>query len=214
VGIIQHREEITMKVSQIGILAVMVVVIAVAFAGCTGSGTSPSTPATGGAAVTGGSGGAAVASTSNAASGPVSAASLFGNLGYEWVEYKMAAGQGADAMTIYYKYNHKTGKCTMRFEGAAAVQGMPSEMDCSATGAASSGGQSAGNPNDVKSDVKMVKVGTETVTVGAGTFLADKYTATSEGMTATYWIASGKPLLKMESANGGQSVVMELNSWG
>lgn len=68
----------------------------------------------------------------------------------------------------------------------------------------------------MKSDVKLVKVGTETVTVGAGTFVADKYTATtSDRMVATYWITGGKPLLKMQAASSGQgSVVMELNGWG
>jgi hypothetical protein len=210
-----------MKVSHIGIIAVMLVVIAVALAGCTGS--SPAAPATGGApsggsgSATGGSGttGGSAASGSSS-SGPVSAASIFGNLGYEWVEYKMMAGDGADKMTIYYKFNHKTGKCSMRFEGAG-MEGMPSEMDCSGAGAAGgSSGKSAGNPNEVGSDVKLVKVGTETVTVGAGTFLADKYTATSDGMTATYWIANGKPLLKMEGKDNSQggNVVMELNGWG
>lgn len=210
-----------MKVSHIGVIAVMLVVIAVALAGCTGS--SPAAPATGGAASGGtgapAGGSAAPAGTAAAASGssgPVSAASVFGNLGYEWVEYKMMAGDGAEKMTIYYKFNHKTGKCSMRFEGAG-LEGMPSEMDCSAASAAGgSSGQAAGNPNEVSPDVKLVKVGTETVTVGAGTFLADKYTATSDSMTATYWIANGKPLLKMEGKGNSQggNVVMELNGWG
>lgn len=208
-----------MKVSHIGVIAVMLVVIAVALAGCTGS--SPAAPAAGGAP-SGGSGaatgGAGTTSGSSAASGssdagPISAASLFGNLGYDWVEYKMMAGEGNEKMTIYYKFNHKTGKCSMRFEGPG-LEGMPSEMDCSAT--SGSTGQSAGNPNDVGSDVKLVKIGTETVTVGAGTFVADKYTATSKDMTATYWIANGKPLLKMEGKDNSQggNVVMELNGWG
>lgn len=88
----------------------------------------------GGATPSGSSGTASAAGTPASASGsssngPVSTASVFGNVGYDWVEYKM---------TIYYKYNHKTGKCTMRFEGAAAVEGMPSEMDCSAGAAADS----------------------------------------------------------------------------
>ena len=204
-----------MKVSQISIIAVMLVVIAVALAGCTG--TSPATPTTtsapsGGA--TSGSGQAATAATSSGTgSGSLTAASIFGGMNYEWAEYKMVAGEGADKMTMYMKYNHKTGKCTMRFEMAEKIEGMPSEMDCSSTGAA--GGQSASNPNDVKNDVQLVKVGTETVTVPAGTFLADKYTVTSEGSTATYWVASGKPLLKMEGSSAGESgAVMELNGWG
>ena len=88
-----------------------------------------------------------------------------------------------------------------------AQAGMPTTMDCSATG---SKGQSQSNPNNVGSDVKFVKVGTESVTVPAGTFIADKYTTTVEGNTATYWIASGKPTLKIVSG----TMTQELNSIG
>jgi hypothetical protein len=203
-----------MKVSQLGIIAVMLVVIAVAMAGCTGS--TPAAPGTTGGSPSGGaapSEGAPAAATSAASGGALNAASVFGGLNYEWAEYKMTSGTGAEKMTIYMKYNHKTGKCTMRFEGAG-MEGMPSEMDCSATGGATKG-QTAGNPNEVKSDVQLKKIGTETVTVGAGTFVADKYQATFEGSTATYWVASGKPLLKMEGSSAGQGgAVMELNAWG
>lgn len=197
-----------MKVSQIGVIAVMLVVIAVALAGCTGS--SPATPATGGASSGGAQSGGAPASSGD---GPITAASIFGGMTYEWAEYKIVSGQGDEKMTMYIKYNHKTGKCTMRFEMAQPIEGMPTEMDCSATG--TQGAEAQNNPNDIKSDVQLKKVGTETVTVGAGTFLADKYEVTSEGSTATYWIASGKPLLKMEGHSQGETgAVMELNAWG
>ena len=209
-----------MKVSHIGIIAVMLVVIAVALAGCTGS--SPATPATGGASSGGApaAGGAAssgssqpAGSSSGTGSGALTAASIFGGLNYEWVEYKMVAGEGQDKMTVYYKYNHKTGKCTMRFEMAEKIEGMPTEMDCSA--ASTTGGKSAGNPNEVDNSVKFIKVGTESVTVPAGTFIADKYQATFEGSTATYWVANGKPLIKMQGASAGEGgAVMELNDWG
>jgi hypothetical protein len=195
-----------MKSTTLGFGLIVLLVIAVAFAGCSGTSTTPTT--SGGQAATQAAGGAS--SGSSAAGGSVSAASLFGNLGYEWVEYKMVAGTGAEKMTIYYKYNQKTGKCSMRFEGGAAMQGMPTEMDCSSTGSA----QASSNPNDVGSDVKLVKVGTESVTVPAGTFVADKYTATVGGNTATYWIAAGKPLIKMEGGNAEGKAIMELNSWG
>ncbi len=204
-----------MKFSQISVIAILLVMIAVSIAGCTSSSpAAPAAPATGGAPPSGAPAPAAAASAAPAAaSGPVSAASVFGNLGYEWAEYKMVAGEGADQMTIFYKYNHKTGKCSMRFEGANAemMGGMVNEMDCSSTGPAD---QSAGNPNDVSPDMKLVKVGTESVTVPAGTFLADKYTATANGVTATYWIANGKPLLKMMGGDATGTVVMELNDWG
>jgi hypothetical protein len=199
-----------MKLSHISLIAIMIVVIGVAVAGCTSS--SPATPASSGAAPASGStpASASTQSSAPAAGSALTGASIFGNLNYQWVEYKMSTGSGSDAMTIYMKYNHATGKCTMRFESAQKIEGMPSEMDCSSTGQA----KSAGNPNQVNPDVKFTKVGTESVTVPAGTFVADKYTAIVDGSTGTYWIASGKPLLKMESAGKDGSAVMELNGWG
>jgi len=209
-----------MKFTQISIIAVMLVVIAVAIAGC-----SSSQPATSGSPTPAAAAGAGSAATPAPASGAQSSGStassssatgsqLFGGLNYDWVEYKMVGGgTGSDQMTIYYKYNQKTGKCTMRFEGAAAAamggSGV-SEMDCSSTGSSSS----SSNPNDVKSDVQFVKVGTEIVTVPAGTFTADKYTATYQGTTSTYWIVNGKPLIKMQGGDSTGSVVMELNGMG
>ena len=191
-----------MKISRISIIAIMLVMIAVAIAGC--SGTSPTTPKATNAA------GAPSGTTSAPSTGSVSGGDLFGGVGYNWVEYKMSTGSGSDAMTIYYKYDKKTGKCTMRFEGAKKIEGMPTEMDCSSTG----GGKAQGDPNQVNPDVKFVKVGTEVVTVPAGTFTADKYTATYQGVTATYWFVNGKPLIKMAGGDATGSMNMELNGMG
>jgi hypothetical protein len=190
-----------MKVSQIGVIAVMLVVIAVALAGCTGS--SPAAPATGGAQAGG-------AQSGGAASAPVGTDELFG-ADYNWVEYKITSNAGGAENTIYMKWT-KEGKCSMRIEGANAemMQGMPTEFDCSTTGSA----DAQSNPNDIQPDVNLVKAGTETVTVGAGTFVADKYTMTSNGMTSTYWITTGKPILKMTGGSDEGSMVMELNSIG
>jgi hypothetical protein len=194
-----------MKFSHVSIIAVLFVVLAVAIAGCSSS--APASSSSGGAP----SGGAAAAPAGGASSGPITGSDLFGGLNYNWVEYKTTSNAGGQEMTIYMKWT-KEGKCTMRFEGAGAeaMAGMPTEFDCSSTGSA----EAQNNPTDVGSDVKMVKVGTETVTVPAGTFVADKYTATVEGTTATYWIAGGKPLLKMEGSTPEGTVVTELNGWG
>jgi hypothetical protein len=84
-------------------------------------------------------------------------------------------------------------------------------MDCSSTGKAQS------NPNDVSStpsDVKYTYVGPDVVTVPAGTFTADKYTATVNGNTATYWIVKDKGLVKMVSNAGEGAATMELNGMG
>jgi len=186
----------------------MLVIIAVAIAGC--SGTTPTAPTTGGTPAPTTAAGAPAGTTSAPAAGSVSGGQLFGGVGYNWVEYKMSTGSGSDAMTIFYKYNKQTGKCTMRFEGAKKIEGMPTEMDCSSTG----GGKTQGDPNQIGSEVKFIKVGTEVVTVPAGTFTADKYTATFQGVTGTYWIVNGKPLIKMTSGDATGSMNMELNGMG
>jgi hypothetical protein len=210
-------EVFNMKCSQISILAVMLVMAAVVMAGCTG--TSPAPAASGTVAAPGGtaaaSSGQAASSGSASASSSgstVSGADLFGGVSYNWVEYKMSTGgSGSEGMTIYYKYDKQNGKCTMRFEGAGADAMQGQTMDCSATG---TGGSTASDPNSVSSDVKYTKVGTEVITVPAGTFTADKYTVTNQGTTSTFWIASGKPLLKMEGGDATSTVTMVLNGMG
>jgi hypothetical protein len=198
-----------MRFSHIGIIAIMLVVIAVALAGCSGSSpttsSSGSTRAPGTTVATGSSGSSAAA---------VSGADLFGGLSYNWVEYKMSTGSGSDAMTIYMKFNRQTGKCTMRFEGAGASQ-MPAgmqEMDCSSKG----GQASTSNPNTVSSDAKVdCSLLEESVTVPAGTFSATKCTVTSKGMTSNTWIVKNKFMVKMEgSSTEGGSTSMVLNAYG
>ena len=125
-----------MRFSHISLIAVMLVVIAVALAGCTGSSPAQPRPAGGNTPAAG----STTSGSSGSGSQPsaVSGADLFGNLNYNWVEYKMSTGSGSDAMTIYYKYNKQTGKCSMRFEGAGASD-MPAgmqDMDCSGAGTA------------------------------------------------------------------------------
>jgi hypothetical protein len=125
----------------------------------------------------------------------------------------MSAGSGGSSqMVVYYKYHQKSGKCTMRFETPQKMEGVPSEMDCTSAGA--SGTRASGDPNKVSTDVAFTKTGTETITVPAGTFVTDRYTMTYQGKNAaTYWIAGGMPLVKMESGDTKSRVVLELNDW-
>jgi hypothetical protein len=197
-----------MRFSPIGIIAVMLVVIAVALAGCSGS--TPTAPSGGGtqAAVTSSSG------SSGTQAAAISGTDLFGGLNYNWVEYKMVTGSGSNAMTIYYKHNRQTGKCTMRFEGAGASEipaGMQ-EMDCSAK----SGSQGSADPNQVSSDAKVdCSLLDETVTVPAGTFSATKCTVTTKDATITSWVVKNKFAVKTEvSSTQGGSMSMVLNSYG
>lgn len=197
-----------MKFSYISLIAVMLVVTAVAIAGCSGS--NPATTSAGSTPASGTSSPASSGSSAVAAGG----ADLFGNLNYNWVEYKMSTGSGDQAMTIYYKYDKQTGKCSMRFEGAAAAN-MPANMqniDCS-----SKGGQSASNPNQVSSDAQVsCSPLDESVTVPAGTFSATKCTVTSasQGTTSTMWVDKGKFMVKMEASSSQGSVNMVLNAYG
>jgi len=213
-----------MRFTHVSIIAVLLLVIAIAVAGCTS--TQTSTPAAGSgqaAAAAGGaaSSGAGAASSgasssgsgssggSSAAGSSVSAADIFGGLSYNWIEYKMSTSGGSQAMTIYIKYE-KGGKCTMRFD--PAPQGMPATMDCSSTG-----GKTVSNPNEVSStptDVKFMDVGPDVVTVPAGTYTAEKYTATVKGNTVTYWVVKGTGLVKMQGGSSDGSMTMELNAKG
>jgi hypothetical protein len=206
-----------MKLTHIGIIAVMLVVIAVVIAGCSSTQTKATTgSASPGAASSSGGAAASPAATAGsqssgsavAAGSSASASNLFGGLSYNWIEYKTTSSSGGQSITMYIKWE-KSGKCTMRFENAPA--GMPASMDCSSTG-----GKTQSNPNDVStnSDVKYVYVGPDVVTVPAGTFTADKYTATVNGATATYWIVKDKGLVKMVGGTGEGSSTMELNGMG
>lgn len=197
-----------MKVSRITIIAIMLVVISAVFAGC--ASTAPPSPTPGATQTATTSAGIPATTTSAPATGSaVSGSDLFGGLSYNWVEYKMSAGSGSDAMTIYYKYNKQTGKCTMRFEGAQQVQGMPAEMDCS------SSGTTTGDPNKVSSDAQVTcSPVDELVIVPAGTFTATKCTVTSKDGSATTWVVRDKFMVKMQSSSPQGSVEMVLNSYG
>ena len=143
----------------------------------------------------------------------MSGSDLFGGLSYNFVEYKTSVGSGANAMTIYMKFNKQTGKCSMRFEGAGAqaIPGGASEMDCSSTG-----GKAQSNPNTVPSDATVsCSPIDESVTVPAGTFTATKCTVTTkDGTTSTTWVVKNKFMVKMESSTPQGAMEMVLNSYG
>jgi len=209
-----------MKLSHIGIIAVMLLVIAVACAGCSSAQTSTPSGGTGQAGAASSGGGAASSGAGAASSGSGSSAGsssggagLFGGLSYNYVEYKIVSNANGQDMTIYFKYD-KSGKCSMRFEGAAAAS-MPASMqniDCSSKGGSS--GQTQANPNTVSSDATVNCGGDESVTVPAGTFTATKCTVTAKGGTETVWVVKNKFLVKMQANANGQAMEMDLNSYG
>lgn len=201
-----------MKVSYVSLIAIMLVVTAVAVSGCSSSAPA-APPTTGGPQATGSSAVPSPSVSPGSSAAAVSGSDLFGGLNYNWVEYKMSAGSGKDAMTIYYKFNKQTGKCSMRFEGAGASQ-MPASMqdiDCSSQGTS----PASTDPNEVKSDATIdCSPLEESVTVPAGTFSAMKCTTTSPAGKSTTWIAKGKFVVKMEASSGEGAVNMVLNAYG
>jgi len=207
-----------MRFSHISLIAVILVVIAVALAGCSGNdGAKPLTSATKATGTTSsGSSSSGSSSSGSSSSGSsssgTSGASLFGNLNYNWVEYKMTTDAGGQGMTIYYKFDKTNGKCSMRFEGAAAAS-MPANMqniDCGGKG-----GQSVTDPNKVSSDAKVdCALVPETVTVPAGTFNAKKCTVTSKGVTQTVWADNSKGMVKVEGTTEAGAFSMVLNAYG
>ena len=197
-----------MRFSQIGSIAVMLIVIAVALAGCTGSSPAPSSPTGTQTPVPTASSGS-IGTTTAAVGGT----DLFGNLNYNWVEYRTSVGSGKDSMTVYTKYNRQTGKCSMRFEGAGA-EDLPAgmqEMDCSATGSQAA----SADPNEIRSDATVdCSLLEEPVIVPAGTFSATKCTITAQGKTSYAWLAKGKFMVKMEASTDEGSMNMVLNAYG
>ena len=203
-----------MRSSHISYFAVMLVVLAIAVAGCTGG--SPSAPASGTPATTAAGSatpaGGSTLSGSSASPAPgsvVTGAGIFGTgASYNWIEYRMTM----EGMTAFMKFE-KSGKCTMRMEGKD-LPGGTMTIDCSQKGQASS--VPSENPAEVKSDVKFTFVGIDPVTVPAGTYpTASKYSVTSEGNTVYYWTAPGVPtFVKYQIAADNDKVVTELNGWG
>jgi hypothetical protein len=189
------------KILRTGVIIIIFVVITIAIAGC--ASTTPSSPATGTTQTTTKAAGAPAGTTSTPATGSVvSGANIFGAATpYNWIEYKTSSS----GMTIYTKFE-KSGKCTVRMEGA----GLPSggiTQDCSATG-----GQAQRDPSQVSSDVTYTFVGIEPISVPAGTYpAASKYTSMYQGASSTFWTAPGVPgFVKMVSGDA----TMELNGWG
>jgi hypothetical protein len=200
-----------MRYSYTSLIAVMLVVIAVAIAGCSSS--SPAASSSGGAQATAAPAGTSSGSSSGGSGSAVTGTGLFGGLSYNWVEYKMTTGSGDQSMTIYTKYDKTTGKCTMRFEGAAAAN-MPANMqniDCSSKGSSTT----QSDPNKVSSDAQIsCSPLEETVVVPAGSFSATKCTVTSQGHTSNTWVVKDKFMVKMESSSDAGAVSMVLNAYG
>ena len=134
----------------------------------------------------------------------------------QYVTYRITSGSWAgqecwvmeitmesDLGTFQYKvWNSKaTGEC---LHAIMIINGKEMEVPCSQ---ASQPGVTGGEAPGITYNYE----GKETVTVPAGTFTCDKWTATVAGATMTYWVAPGVPVpVKWESHAGGVVTVAEL----
>ena len=213
-----------MKLSYIGIVAIVLVMIAVVFAGCTSQTTTSSASA--GSTPTASSGSSSSASSSPAASSSqqvgstVSSTSVFGT-SYSWVEYQTTTtGQGNEiSMDI------KSERSTSTYNGQPAIemkatmtssQGTSTVSDIYYDSAMSSvlGGTMTMTVNGQTTTMNipasqlnqasatnfnkarsLTFEGIEPVSVPAGTYpAASKYSSTDNGSTMTFWSAPGVPV--------------------
>lgn len=213
-----------MRFSHVSIAAIVILVIAIAFAGCSSS-TQSSTGSGGSAAQATSASGAAQATTTAASSSQqvgssVSSSSIFGS-SFTWMEYKTTSSYGGTTTTM----NIKTERSTGDYKGTPAIHmkmtmttssGMTTVSDIyydtsmknvlGGTMTTTMNGQTyttdipASQLQTMKSsgftgDYSMTYAGIEPVTVPAGTYAtANKYTASREGTDTTYWVATGVPV--------------------
>jgi hypothetical protein len=194
-----------MKITHISIFAVMLVVAAVAFAGCS---TTTTTQQAGSFGTTGSPSATSGSSASSSGAGADSANSL---MNYNWVEYKATSGSGESAMTVYTKFA-RDGKCTFRMEGGAADK-LPANLrggDCSAN-KGSSGMTSAPNPSGTPTSGLSCSAVEEPVTVPAGIFTATKCTTPTGG---TMWMVKNKFMVRLQTTSSAGPYEMVLNGYG
>ena len=211
-----------MKVSPISFIAILLLVMAIAIAGCTSTQTSttpsgvsgPATSATGGGAVAGSGGSSGSQSSGSAAAdgSMVSGSDLFKGLSYTWVEYHLyqgsVAAQQSSGINTFVRFE-KGGKCTMRSVGGTPQSATPSE--CAGTGVSTT----ETDPNKAGSGAEISCSATdESVTTPAGTFTATKCTVTAKQKTSTVWVEKGNFVVKKEWNNAGILWGMELNANG
>ncbi len=109
----------------------------------------------------------------------------------------------SDVGTFQYKIwtSKATGRC---LHAVMIMNGQEMEVPCAQ---ASQPGITSGEAPGIT----YAYEGKETITVPAGTFTCDKWTATVAGATVTYWVAPGIPVpVKWESQAGGMVTVAEL----
>jgi hypothetical protein len=212
-----------MKVSHSGIIAVILLVIALAAAGCLQTGTPQSggsrqaAPASGTAGAPGSGGSSGSQSSGSVPAGPmVSGSELFKGLSYSWVEYhtyssSTSTGQMKASVYSYIRFS-KNGTCTIR-----VING-PKQLpatECAGAGVSID----EIDPNVISSNEQSSCSTTgASMTVPAGTFTATQCTVTGKHVF-TEWVVPGKFVIRKEwpvATDYVSGVVsgMELDAYG
>lgn len=183
------------------ILAILVVLTAMAVAGCTTTTTSPvtATPAASKAAS------ATATPTTPATSGP--------NLDFnslKVLEYKITSAVDGQSTSMNMRWEFGASDVRMKITSeGTTVMDMTVPRD-QASGTEGSGALGDAMSSDFSTTLKSV--GTETITVPKGQYTCTKYTVTDGNAVSTYWIANNVPLpIKMtQSEDGKETMAMEL----
>jgi hypothetical protein len=235
------EREYIMKCTQVGIVAVMLIVIAVTIAGCASTSPSSSTSTQASGASSAGTSSGVASSSSQQTGSTVSSSSVFGT-NYNWVEYKTTATYGGKEMTTDMKSERSSGD----YQGTPAIHMKMTVTTSTGTSmvydvyydtamANILGGTSTMTYNghtmttnipasqlstqvmeNFNHESQLTFAGVEPVTVPAGTYpAASKYTKTINETAITYWAASGipVPVKEMTSSSTG-SATLELVGWG
>lgn len=228
-----------MKYRYPALIAVLIVLIALAVAGCTS--TTTTSPAVSGQPAASGTPATSVTATPSSGTSSVT---LFDMGKFSWYTYRMnAAGQNVDMKTAtttgsyggVSAARHLTSTMTMGTGDQAMVTVTDTYFDPSTDKLlgghtkATMGGSvlydkdiAADDSTYAKSDYAgqsttaiPVPSGVESVTVPKGTYTATKYTITNSDGTVNYWLAAGVPMpVKMEVTASGTTAAMELVDYG
>ena len=223
-----------MKVTYGGIVAVMLVVTAVAVAGCANTGPSSAAPT----GANGSPASGAATPLSPQVGSIVNSTSVFGT-NYNWIEYKTTAMIGGKEMTT----DLKAERSTADYQGTPAIHEKMTVTTSTGTSmvydvyydtamATRLGGTSTityngrtmtqnintSTPvmNNFNQASPLTFAGVEPVSVPAGTYpVASKYTKSLNETQITYWAVSGIPVpVKEMTSSSKSSATLELVGWG
>lgn len=189
------------------ILAILVVLTAMAAAGCTTTTTSPSVTATPAASQ------APATSSATATAKATTPASSVPSLDFnslKALEYKITSVEDGQSTSMNMRWEYTATEVHMKITSeGTTVMDMTVPVDQASSTQESGSLSEAMNP-DFES--KLISAGTDVVTVPKGTFTCTKYTVTEGNAIGTYWLANNVPVpVKMtQSEDGKETMSMEL----